>query len=136
MEETISRNIKYLREMHRMTQDEVAQAIGASDKAVSAWERGERQPRMGYVQKMADLFGIEIELLMDGDIDTISSPKPIGNATTTNRHKTISLSAKNRARSISPQQAILFDRTKDLTEAQMNIVLSLVDAIRKESDSD
>ncbi len=76
MEEArIGRNIKHLRELHRMTQDEVAHAIGASDKAVSAWERGEREPRMGYVQKMAELFNVEIESLMDGSIDDVSEQR-------------------------------------------------------------
>ena len=73
----ISKNIKYLRELKRMTQDDVARAIGASDKAVSAWERGEREPRMGYVQKLADLFEIEMETLMDGyPMDMVNSDLP------------------------------------------------------------
>ncbi|NLD51453.1 MAG: helix-turn-helix transcriptional regulator, partial [Clostridiales bacterium] len=36
----IAKNIKHLREARGMSQVDVAKRIGASDKAVSAWERG------------------------------------------------------------------------------------------------
>lgn len=71
---TMGRNIKYLRKYYRMTQKELAEKIKASDKAVSAWERGEREPKMGYVQRLADLFNISTDTLMDGELSDLVKP--------------------------------------------------------------
>ncbi|WP_418771764.1 helix-turn-helix transcriptional regulator, partial [Monoglobus pectinilyticus] len=56
---SIGSNIKYYRELHHLTQKELAEAIGVSDKAVSTWENDKKIPRMGVIQKMADFFNIQ-----------------------------------------------------------------------------
>ena len=56
---SIAENIKRLREEHNMSQKEFGKIAGASDKAVSSWERGERIPRMGAIEKIANHFGIQ-----------------------------------------------------------------------------
>lgn len=55
----ISDNIKYLRVTHGMTQAEFGSIAGVSDKAVCTWENGQKTPRMGAIQKIADYFGIK-----------------------------------------------------------------------------
>ena len=65
---SISKNIKLLREKYRLSQKELAAIAGVSDKAVSTWERGIKEPRMGAFQKIADHFGIKkSNLIEDGD---------------------------------------------------------------------
>lgn len=54
----ISERIKYLRDLHNITQAELGRIAGVSDKAVSTWENGSAEPRMGAIQKMADYFGV------------------------------------------------------------------------------
>lgn len=54
----ISDNIKELRALHKLSQAELGKIAGVSDKAVSTWENGEKIPRMGAIQKIADYFGI------------------------------------------------------------------------------
>jgi len=54
----ISERIKHLRDLHNLTQAELGRIAGVSDKAVSTWENGSAEPRMGAIQKMADYFGI------------------------------------------------------------------------------
>ena len=56
---SIAENIKRLREEHNMSQKEFGKIADASDKAVSSWERGERIPRMGAIEKIANHFGIQ-----------------------------------------------------------------------------
>ena len=56
---SIAKNIKKLREDHNMSQKEFGKVADASDKAVSSWERGERIPRMGTIEKIANHFGIQ-----------------------------------------------------------------------------
>ena len=55
----ISENIKLLREQYGLSQKELGQIAGVSDKAVSTWEQGIKEPRMGAIQKIADPFGIQ-----------------------------------------------------------------------------
>lgn len=50
--------IKMLREKHHLTQSDIAKIAQVSDKAVSAWERGLKEPRMGAIQRLADYFGL------------------------------------------------------------------------------
>lgn len=54
----IKENIKNLRLKYKLSQKELADIAGVSDKAVSTWELGANEPRMGAIQKIADHFGI------------------------------------------------------------------------------
>lgn len=67
---SIGNKIKYLRESKDMTQVEFGRIAGVSDKAVSTWENGSAEPRMGAVQKIADYFGVSKGWIID---DSISS---------------------------------------------------------------
>lgn len=55
---SISNNIKTLRELNNLTQAELGKIAGVSDKAVSTWENGTAEPRMGAIQKIADHFKV------------------------------------------------------------------------------
>ena len=61
----ISENIKLLREQYGLSQKELGQIAGVSDKAVSTWEQGIKEPRMGAIQKIADHFGIQKSNIME-----------------------------------------------------------------------
>lgn len=73
----ISENIKILRERYGLSQKELGQIAGVSDKAVSTWEQGLKEPRMGAIQKLADYFCIrKSDIIEDGGLAskrTISS---------------------------------------------------------------
>lgn len=62
--------IKELRLQHSMTQLEIAKIACVSDRAVSAWERGLKEPRMGAIQRLADYFGLKNSDFIDGHADT------------------------------------------------------------------
>lgn len=66
---TISKNIKYLREKYKLTQAELGKIAGVSDKAVSSWENGTAEPRMGAIQKMADYFGVEKSVIIADNLN-------------------------------------------------------------------
>ncbi|WP_313990200.1 helix-turn-helix domain-containing protein [uncultured Selenomonas sp.] len=77
----IGENIKRLRIMHGLSQKELAQIAGVSDKAVSTWENGTKEPRMGAVQKIADYFGLKKSNLIEDNgleinITPVQSPAP------------------------------------------------------------
>ena len=63
---SIGENIRALREKHDLTQAQLGEIAGVSDKAVSTWERGDALPRMGAIEKMANYFNIsKAELIED-----------------------------------------------------------------------
>lgn len=74
---SIAKNIKRLREAHDMTQEELAKAIGMSRPAVTQWETGWSQPRMGTIEKLADFFNVS-KLEIIGDEDDRPAPLPKG----------------------------------------------------------
>jgi len=71
----ISQNIKRLREEYGITQAELAKIAGVTNKAVSMWEMGNSEPRMGAVQKIADYFGIKKSDVIDGFVRRDDAPK-------------------------------------------------------------
>ena len=75
---TIGKNIKRLRTFHGLSQKELALIAGVSDKAVSTWENGSKDPRMGAIQRIADHFGLKKSSLIDDDgLDITLSPSPV-----------------------------------------------------------
>lgn len=73
----ISENIKILRERYGLSQKELGQIAGVSDKAVSTWEQGLKEPRMGTIQKLADYFSIrKSDIIEDGGLMSKRTPSP------------------------------------------------------------
>lgn len=66
----ISENIKILRERYNLTQDELAEIAGVTNKAVSTWELGIKEPRMGTIEKIAKHFGLKMSnIIEDGGME-------------------------------------------------------------------
>ena len=55
------------REKAGMTQNEVAQALGVNQSAVSFWESGRNQPRAKQMVKLAKLYGVTVDELLRED---------------------------------------------------------------------
>lgn len=73
----ISENIKQLRERYGITQKELAEIAGVTDKAVSTWEIGINEPRMGAIQKIADHFCIKKSDIIEENGMQLSKKSPI-----------------------------------------------------------
>ena len=58
-------NIKRLRLSHGLSQAEFGAIAGVTDKAVSTWETGTKEPRMGAIQKLANHFHISKSDIID-----------------------------------------------------------------------
>ena len=67
-QEKIGGLIRSLRKDHHMTQQELAQRIGVSDKAVSKWERGLGCPDVSLLGPLADAFQVELSALLEGNL--------------------------------------------------------------------
>ncbi len=62
------KTIKELRERKKLTQKELSEKIGVSDKAVSKWETGKGLPDIGIIEELAGALGVSIAELLTGDL--------------------------------------------------------------------
>ena len=74
---SIAENIKKIRDRFNLTQDELGEIAGVSGGAVSTWERGTAEPRMGAVQRIADKLNISKAEIVE-DMDFVSVPTVTG----------------------------------------------------------
>jgi len=58
--------IKMLREARTLTQSELAEQLGVSNKAVSKWETGNGLPDLSLLQPLAQALGVSVIELMNG----------------------------------------------------------------------
>ena len=73
---TLGSFLSALRRAQGLTQQEVADRLAVSNKAVSRWERDEAMPDILLLPAIADLFGVTVDELLRGERlrDTHSSP--------------------------------------------------------------
>lgn len=71
IKQIIAKNLINLRKRSGLTQNELAQRINYSDNAVSRWERGELAPSVEVLQSIAEVYDVEIDILLKENIDTI-----------------------------------------------------------------
>lgn len=62
--QTLGAMIAALRKEKGMTQLELAEKMGVTDKAVSKWERDLSCPDVNTIPRLAELFGISVDELM------------------------------------------------------------------------
>ena len=69
MKETIGKNIANLRKFQSLTQDNLASYLGVSRVQISHYERGEREISVTELNKLADLFGVELSDLLEENLE-------------------------------------------------------------------
>lgn len=60
--------IRALRREAGLTQRDLAETLGVTDKAVSKWERGLGCPDVSFLPQLSRLFGVDLEKLLQGDL--------------------------------------------------------------------
>jgi repressor LexA len=69
---SVAENIKKLRMIFDVTQRELAEVAGVTENAVSKWENGYAEPRMGAIEKMAACYNLsKMHIIEDGGMDLI-----------------------------------------------------------------
>ena len=63
------RLIRQLRTEKKLTQKQLAELIGVSDKAVSKWETGKGFPDISLFSAISDVFGADVRNLLMGNIN-------------------------------------------------------------------
>lgn len=72
---SIKENIKRIREIYDLSQQDLADIAGVTNKAVSSWELGNSEPRMGAIEKIAARFGLKKSAIIEeGGLDNFQKP--------------------------------------------------------------
>lgn len=69
VENSIASQIKKLRSSRGWTQSQLADKLSVSKQTISNWETGIKVPRMGSLQKLADLFNVKIGEITNASIE-------------------------------------------------------------------
>ena len=72
---TIGKNIMRLRKLMNMTQLELAEKLGYSDKSVSKWEQGNGIPDVRTLVQMAEFFNVTLDDLVGEHLEKPVMPK-------------------------------------------------------------
>lgn len=111
-------NLRRLRVSRGYSQIGFAKVLGTTQASVSAWELGIREPDIGVVFGIADQFKVPVTSLIP--IEESGLNQDVDQRAMDMIH-------------INPRWRVTFDKTKNFDDKQMNIVLSVIDAIAKES---
>jgi transcriptional regulator with XRE-family HTH domain len=74
---TIGERVQKLRKASKMTQGQLADKIGVSDKAVSKWENEGGIPDIEMINSISNIFGISLDFLMKGNEVTAGDKKAV-----------------------------------------------------------
>jgi len=60
----VGENLTELRKSRHLTQQELAERIGYSDKSLSKWELGKAIPSVDVLKELADFYGVTVDALL------------------------------------------------------------------------
>lgn len=73
MQEVIGRNIRLYRDQIGMNQDELAAYLQVNRVMISYYETGEREIPLPSLNKLADLFGVDLADLLQEDVSQVTA---------------------------------------------------------------
>ncbi len=111
--------LRRLRKQDKLTQAELAEAIGVSKSTISMYECGNREPDFETLEALADYFNVDMNVL------TGSSASPVSPSADTELNEYLEL-LKNR-----PECRMLFSLTKDATKEEVERAVAIIEALRK-----
>ena len=116
----LGENLRNLRQSRGYSQFKFAEIVGATQAAISAWELGSREPELGTVFQIANMFKVPVSSLVP--IEESSMDDDV-------TQKVIDAVRQNPGISAAIQKMKFFD------EKQLNVVMSVVDAISTEAST-
>lgn len=64
IKDIVANNLVQLRKSQKLTQAELAEKVGYSDKSISKWERGDSYPDIEVLNKLSKLYGISLDFFV------------------------------------------------------------------------
>ena len=65
--ENLGETIKALRLEKGLSQPQLAQLVGVSNGIISIWENNINEPKASYIKKLAEIFGVSADYLLNID---------------------------------------------------------------------
>ena len=110
--------IRNLRESRKLSQLEMSRRSGISQSTISAIEKGDRQPSMQMLEKLAEFFSVPTATLVQtAELDSVKFDQ-----------ETVSLVLKNQ------KVREIFDRIRYMEDSELNVVLTLVNALSRNKE--
>lgn len=106
-------NLKHLRNQKGLTQEELAKKMDKDYSTIGKWELGQRNPIMADILKLADIFGVSVQDLVEKD-----------------------LKFNNGNDELSDKKTSLFNKIGDLSPEKQEIILNVTESIMKEIDKE
>ena len=69
MKNMIGMNLKYLRDIHNLSQEQLAEKLGVSRQTVAKWENGESLPDIERCAELAMMFAVSLDALATCPLD-------------------------------------------------------------------
>lgn len=111
----------------------IASSLGVSKQTISAWKSGIRSPKRTMVEKISEVYGVDIAWIMGYDVPMKVSSAPKDSSLRTMRPEDYD---RLEALHQNPRLGLLFDRVKDLDEEDIQFMEKYANAIIKERDGD
>ena len=64
VKKVVGERIKILRQGEMLSQVSLAQKISSNQKQISKWERGQIEPNLDMLKKLADYFDVSVDYLI------------------------------------------------------------------------
>lgn len=98
--------LRKLREEKDLTQLDLAERLGLTNRAIGAWESGRAKPRLDKLNQLADILGTTSAYLMDGDDPEPTPPLPTGSRRVTGRSGFVPLRVLGKTHAGAPTEEI------------------------------
>ena len=108
-------NLRNLRIQRHLSQQKLADELEVSQSSIAAYETGEREPSFAVIEKIAAYFGVPASTLTPFSTATNDYVQNVADSLHSN-----------------PKLQLLFDRSKYLSESDLDTVLAVVSAISRE----
>ena len=106
-----------LRRERGMTQAELAQRLGVSKSSISMYERGNREPELDLLERMADLFGVSVNTMLGRSEPELVNSDP-------------ALTEYLEQLRDRPELRMLFSVTKNATKKDVEAAVKIIEALR------
>lgn len=105
-----------------MTQDQLAKRIKVAPSTVAMWEAGKREPNMQMLEALADVYNVPRTYFMADDPDAVTDLSDTDRDILEALHQ-------------NPKLGMLFDRQRNMSASDIDMMLTLAERIMKERDS-
>ena len=110
---TFGEKLRTIRIQRNITQQKIAKDLDSSQASITAYENGVREPSLAVIRRFAEYFHVSPLALLPFDIETQDDElNEIADAIYRN-----------------PKQRTLFEKTRNLTDAGLDTVISVVDSV-------